>query len=225
MKLTLFRGISLINDTELENTITEIRTNGLNINSLGSWEFPTNIKTNLNDLYLKKNINKSDTRFADNFKGFFFADLLGAQYYATRNQSRPTSIIISIEVDIKYVFIDGRDYLYNTFYKFKNGQNSQTSTNIINDLKTIYGKTIDKYICKFLEETKSDSDAICDLIIHDEEIILNHYKNNKIIGGRHGTMFRSSFYVQSPIKPEMIKSIEPIIYKLGGNLIADINFY
>ena len=45
---------------------------------------------------------------------------------------------------------------------------------------------------------------MCDLAAHDLDIALAHANNRVIIRGRHHVTFRSSLFVEAPIKPEEI---------------------
>jgi hypothetical protein len=49
---------------------------------------------------------------------------------------------------------------------------------------------------------------MCDLAIQDEGVISSHAKNEIIIGGRYGTVFKSAFFVKTPIVPSNILEIE-----------------
>jgi hypothetical protein len=46
--------------------------------------------------------------------------------------------------------------------------------------------------------------AICDLAIHDPEVVEAHHASNLVIAGRHGTVFRNAFSVKVPISSDAI---------------------
>lgn len=45
---------------------------------------------------------------------------------------------------------------------------------------------------------------MCDLAIHDPEVIEAHYENSFVLAGRHNTIFRSAFTIALPIAPAKI---------------------
>ena len=75
-------------------------------------------------------------------------------------------------------------------------------------MKNIFGKKIEKYIEKLIEHPNSEKSAICDLVICDDEIIMEHSRNTEIIVGRSGTIFKSAFFGKVPISPEKIQNVE-----------------
>jgi hypothetical protein len=141
-----------------------------------------------------------------------FADKEGAIYYATKhnvNESKghATPLLIEIDIDIDNVAIDGRDFLYTVFGFIEPNDLSKIKRQA-EKLKSVYGNKIEKYIEKIIIHPKSEKFAICDLVIIDNDIIKHHLKNELLIGGRYGTIFKSAFFVKVPILPENIVGIE-----------------
>ena len=141
-----------------------------------------------------------------------FADKIGAEYYASQHnlsKDKNTPLLITLDLDIENIAIDGRDFLYTVFGSIdpKDIQKTKRQTE---KLKTIFGVKIEKYIEKIIEHPNSDKFAICDLVICDDEIIIEHSRNTEIIGGRYGTIFKSAFFGKTPIPPEKIEIVEII---------------
>jgi hypothetical protein len=67
-------------------------------------------------------------------------------------------------------------------------------------------------ILRFAEAAWSSTDqskriALCDLAIHDRQIVADHYENRLVIGGRHGTRFYNAFKIKLPIEPTAIARV------------------
>lgn len=150
--------------------------------------------------------------YLDAERSICFADRLGAQYYATVHniyKEKNTPLLIHLNVDVKQIAIDGVDFLY-TVFGFINPKEVEKTKRQTNKLKRIFGQKIEKYIEKISRHPNSERFAICDLIICDEDIIADHSKNNEIIGGRYGTIFKSAFLGRYPVTPDRIISVEVI---------------
>lgn len=141
-----------------------------------------------------------------------FADKLGAEYYATQHnvfKEKSIPLLITLDLDLERLAIDGRDFLY-TVLGFIDPKDFEKTKRQTEKLKKIFGKKIEKYIEKLVSHPNSEKTAICDLVICDDEIILEHSRNAEIIGGRHGTVFKSAFFGKTPISREKIKNVEII---------------
>jgi hypothetical protein len=139
-----------------------------------------------------------------------FADKIGAEYYATRHnvtKEKTIPLIITLDLDLENIAIDGRDFLYTVFGFIDPKEHGKTKRQT-EKLKNIFGKKIEKYIEKLIEHPNSEKSAICDLLICDDEIIMEHSRNTEIIGGRYGTIFKSAFFGKVPISPEKIQNVE-----------------
>ncbi|MFZ4798541.1 MAG: hypothetical protein ACOYMA_13675 [Bacteroidia bacterium] len=150
------------------------------------------------------------TEYIEGENSICFADKIGAEYYATKHnvtKVKKIPILITLDLNIEHVAIDGRDFLYTVFGNIdpKDVEKTKRQTK---KLQNIFGVKIEKYIKKIIEHPKSDKIAICDLVICDDEIIINHSRNIEIIGGRYGTIFKSAFFGKIPISPEKIQNVE-----------------
>jgi hypothetical protein len=228
MKLNLYRGISLTEDN-VENVIADIKSNGLYTSNDGSWGscMIKNVKADLNSLIQNQALTRTETTLSTTWVKtgsgsghleytelgdacVFMADKVGATYYATTHNisdEKTLPVLIEVEVDLENVFIDGRDFLYTIFSSIENND-KQKLIRLQANLSKIFGKSILKYIDKVVNNPESEKDAICDLAIQDNQVIMDHSKNKILIGGRYGTIFYSAFIVKTPIKSECIKSIE-----------------
>ena len=170
-------------------------------------------------LFYKQDLTTNDTR--EGFREFPvipFADELGAYYYALRHNYKVgrTPLVIKIKLDLqrKYVYVDGRDFLYAVFGLWDGGKlikkyGVQKAFEVVKSiLEKVYGSKIIKY---FQEAAKSKNSsyrvAMCDLAVHDIEVVEDHLKNEIVIEGRCGVVFRSAFFVEAPVAPEDIEDI------------------
>ena len=132
--LTLYRGIA-VSETEVELVIQDIKTNGLYQNDKQQWGgfIWKNIKNEINSLYRKEDLTRDDTspasvwierkngghrEYTEGEHILFFADKIGAEYYATKhnvNKDHKIPLLITLELDIENIAIDGRDFLYTVF--------------------------------------------------------------------------------------------------------------
>jgi len=83
-------------------------------------------------------------------------------------------------------------FLYTVFQFIDSTDHAKTQRQLIT-LKRIFGSKIEMYVEKLIKHPQSDKFAICDLVIIDNDIIIEHAKNELIIGGRYGTLFKSAF--------------------------------
>ena len=52
--------------------------------------------------------------------------------------------------------------------------------------------------------------ALCDLAVQDNDLIIEHYNNQILIGGRHKTIFKSSFFVKIRVEKNNIISVKKL---------------
>jgi len=224
--LKLYRGIT-VSEMEVDLVIQDIKTNGLYQNDKKQWGgfIWKNIKTEIDTLCNKENLTRDDTspasiwietkngghrEYTEGELSICFADKMGAEYYATKHnvsKDKKMPLLITIDLDMENIAIDGRDFLY-TVFGFIDPKDIEKTKRQTEKLKTIFGAKVEKYIEKIIEHPKSDKFAICDLVICDDEIIIDHSKNTEIIGGRYGTVFKSAFFGKTPISPEKIQNVE-----------------
>lgn len=212
MKLSLYRGITL-QENDVVTVIDDIKSNGLKRDARFYNQPFVDRREELPNLLLKHDLNVSDTREATKEieieDSICFADRLGANHYACRDTGgvKTIPVVISVEVDIKYVQIDGRDFLYTVFQNIAREQDIDKVKRIISTLSKLYGEGIALYIQKVFDHPESQEVAICDLATMDSEVIMAHLKNKVTIKGRYNTIFRSAFFVKTPIGPKSIKHI------------------
>lgn len=224
--LNLYRGIA-VSQNEVQEVIDDIKNKGLYLNREQQWSaFPwKDIRKEAQTLFQKEDLSRNLTEpaskmvyeknhsyrdYTEGEKGMCFADKTGAIYYATKHnktKEKQVPLLISINVDINDVAIDGNDFLYTAFPKF-NVYDKKKAVNQIDILKSIYGEKIVNYIEKIIKHPKSDRNAVCDLIICDNDIIDSHYNNEIVIGGRYSTLFKSAFFVKTPILPSNVCSVD-----------------
>jgi hypothetical protein len=159
-----------------------------------------------------KSENGGHREFVDAEHSICFADRLGAEFYATQHnvfKEKIIPLLITIELDLENLAIDGRDFLYTVFGSIDPNDLEKTKRQT-EKLKKIFGEKIEKYIEKLIYHPNSEKIAICDLVICDDEIIIEHARNAEIIGGRYGTVFKSAFFGKTPITRDKIKNVEII---------------
>jgi hypothetical protein len=221
----LYRGIS-VEFCKVSEVASKIKENGIT-GEEGYWHFKGwCLRDHIPRLFQKQDLTIDDTR-----KGFHeflvvaFADEIGAHYYALKHNYRegkaPLIIKASIDVTSKYTYIDGRDFLYSVFQGWdqrnlaKQHGLYEAAEIATKTLRQIYGTKIVKYFRKATESKEQKHRiAMCDLAIHDLDVVSQHANNRIVIEGRYGVIFRSAFFVEAPIKPEDI--VEVFAPEQGG---------
>lgn len=224
--MKFYRGLN-IDKTDIEF----IRNNGDMTLEVGSWlAKPLIDHHNLSVDEIKKRIHTEphdierydrNSKNILNFGKYVTGCILGASIYSFDDNKKQENVIIELESNLDQVFIDGRDFLYNSFPKLIN--QNQIETNLKNNLINAFGEKVIQYIemVKQLEIKKQfevkESNKIwrlIDYICMDRDVIKSHLKNKEIlIQGRYSTRFLSAFAIIGGIKPEMIIDIrnsEPI---------------
>jgi hypothetical protein len=203
-----YRGIA-VPAAEAESVIAEIQEIGLN-------EGQGRRIANLyhygprEPLFTKIDLTREDTRpvEADIVAGLYACgDLDGASHYAWRHNNTKINdrpILIEFEAPISRVAVDGNDFLYNLF---SNGDPGRTR----GVLKNCFGDAVLRYVDKAWSSREPGFRiAMCDLAIHDPQVILAHHANRHVLGGRNGTLFRNAFMVEFPVRPdELVRVYSP----------------
>jgi hypothetical protein len=195
------RGIAVPASTA-DSVIESIFQSGLNRDKgwLMVWEKPNNPE----GLFKKRDLSMDDTQGPRETApvGICFCgeESSAAVYACERNIHREndTPILIEIEADPEIVAIDGRDFLYGVF-QFGDPQKAAPALERLFDPK----------ILRFAEAAWSSTDqskriALCDLAIHDRQIVAGHYENRLVIGGKRSTRFYNAFKIKLPIEPTAI---------------------
>ena len=92
-------------------------------------------------------------------------------------------------------------------------------------LRKVYGEKVLRYFEKASQSQNADYRvAMCDLAVHDLDVVRAHANNRIVIRGRYYVTFRASFFVEAPIKPkEIVEVFEPDPYKFDFE--PDIDLY
>ncbi len=198
--MRFFRGLA-VPEAKAGETVEEIRKTGLVNNA---WFWRTEHRRPLPGLLEKPDLSLEDTRP----KGMpgtpavcACGELDGASYYAwshNRSSTNDTPIIIEFEADIEQVAIDGKDCLYTVFQK---GAPDRASGFV----RGAFGEKGLSYAERAWQiENQGTRIALCDLAIHDPEVIAAHHSNHLVIAGRHRTVYRNAFTVDLPVPPERV---------------------
>lgn len=199
--MRFFRGIA-VPANQAENTVTNIRQNGLT-DGLGWWHMEHEHPGDLANLFEKHDLSTEDTRSGSGAVAAVCGcgDESGAIYYAcrhNRNSDHNTPILIEFEADKSVAAVDGKDFLYSVFQ----GGDPERARPV---LERSFGMAVKRYADRaWSSEDQSFRIAMCDLAIHDPEVIEAHHKNELVLSGRYGTIFRSAFTVTLPVSPEAI---------------------
>lgn len=215
-RLILYRGISVPRQ-DSKKVIRKFRTNGLTKSEKSSWQFKiTDLRSQIPDLFNKLDLTTKDTKIDKESFSVICAcgDKLGAIYYAANHNQCPGSkefgILISFSVPLESIYIDGRDFLY-TCFQLWDRETSKCFEKQKQALCKIFGKEIEKYFFKAVSSKETQYRiAMCDLACQDLDLIQNYANNNIVLGGRYGTVFRSSFFVKTPISSKNIIKVEPV---------------
>ncbi|WP_299578163.1 hypothetical protein [uncultured Sunxiuqinia sp.] len=212
--MKLYRGLNL-DKTEIEF----IRKNGdLNMD-IGAWLLKPKIDHHdlTTEAIIEKVLNEPDnierynrdSKDITNIGKYVTGCVLGASIYSHDNNKKEENVIIEIEVEPPQVFIDGRDFLYNSFPRLI--QANQIEPNLKNMLGNAFGCKFIQYLEKAKQLKGKESNKIfrlVDYICMDNTIIKSHFLNQKVlIQGRYSTRFLSAFAIIGGIKPEMIIDI------------------
>jgi hypothetical protein len=196
-RLRLFRGIS-VDVSIVPQTILEIKNQGLTP-AKGRWPMEYYHPGALDVLFNNVNLSTADTRPENRHRQpavCACGEEIGALYYAWRHNRTgelSTPIIVEFVADLASVAVDGRDFLY-TAFQFADPPLARAP------LAKSFGEASLRYAeAAWASEEQSRRIAMCDLAIHDPAVVMAHYNNDVILGGRHRTEFRSAFIVRLPI--------------------------
>ncbi len=128
----------------------------------------------------------------------------GALHYAwrkNRSENNDTPVIIEFEASADDVAIDGKDCLYTVIQM---GDPVRAKSFI----HAAYGDKGLHYAERaWQSDDRAERIALCDLMIHDQEVIEVHHGNELVIAGRSDTRFRSAFTIALPILPHSIQDV------------------
>lgn len=131
-------------------------------------------------------------------------DVESAAHYAwrhNRNASDDTPLLIEFEAPIENVAIDGKDCLYTVFQR---GDPSLARDFVRN----AFGEAGLRFADRAWQLADQRSRiALCDLMIHNPEVIAAHHANPIVIAGRNKIVFKSAFTVALPVPPKSVIAV------------------
>ena len=199
--LRFFRGIA-VPASSADQTIASIRENGL-IEGQGTWNMLQSWGLPDDRLGRKADLSTSDTRRESATRPALCAcgTVEGAAYYAwhhNRTSYNDTPVLVEFDAPLDDIAVDGRDFLYPAFQ-------CDESERAMSAVDSLFGKKALAYA----ETAWASNDqcyrvALCDLATMDPQVVLAHYANCNVIGGRYGTVFENAFTVALPVLPGAI---------------------
>ncbi|WP_437871017.1 hypothetical protein ACSD7O_17455 [Methylorubrum extorquens] len=201
--LTLFRGLAVPKD-RVDAVMDDIRTNGFKVRKDG-WPMKQNRPPNPADLFEKLDLTRADTRDGDHIPEVAAVcacgDQEGAAHYAwrhNRNLEDDTPVLVAFQAPVEAVAVDGKDLLYTVFGRGVPDRAGPA-------LAELFGPVMLRYAEKaWGSADMSYRMAMCDLAIHDPEVVLAHHANRTVIGGKVNLVFRSAFTVMLPVESSAI---------------------
>lgn len=201
--MRFFRGLA-VPSGQADGTAEKIRDEGFATNA---WRWRTEHWRPDPRLWEKNHLGLDDTRMAGvpaTPAVCACGDVEGAAQYAWRHNRNPSDdapLLIEFEAPIENVAIDGKDCLYTVFQR---GDSSLARDFV----RGAFGKAG----LRFAERAWQLSDqrsriALCDLMIHDPEVIAAHHASPVVIAGRNNIVFRSAFTVALPVPPKSVVAV------------------
>jgi len=217
-KLSLFRGITV--PTEKASQVKEnILRKGIRGDEGRQWQpFRLNdLRKDIHTFLQKPDSSMTDTRPPETSTEYFSTvcacgDELGASYYAIRHNAhegvKECSFVIHFTVESSRVYVDGRDFLY-TCFQLWDREDKRFLEVQRRALMRFFGNSIVQYFDRAAASNdQRDRIALCDLACQDLRVIRSHAKNRIVIGGRHGVVFSSAFFVRVPLLPTEIVKVD-----------------
>ncbi len=226
--LKVYRGIPMENADIAEQLIKDIKENGLYLEQITEkfkneyhhkeWRGHNKLtKEELDNLYS----NNSSIEIAlegQDQNQVYFGDYICALNYA-KHGSFP--IIIEAEMPLNELNIDGVDSFKDIFNPY--------SDNIT--MRETFSRKIEMYYEKYRteainidgEDLRKFRAAIVNMAESDNDIVYAFYKNNRVISGRCGNIFKYAFQAKLPIKPERIMSVKVLTKESCCRSVPDIS--
>jgi hypothetical protein len=136
-------------------------------------------------------------------------DFEGAARYALRERGVP--VVITFEIALEEVMIDGKDFLYTVFQLWDRDGTSHRDR-VRENLSTLFGPAMTGWFDRACRETDTMARiGLCDLAVHDLAAIDRHYANRTDIAGRHNRLFRSSFGLPASLDPAAILDMQEVV--------------
>lgn len=212
--LKVYRGISVKNADIAEQIIKDIKENGLYLEQITEKFKLTEYKEcrghnnltkeELDKLYSNKLPLETALEGKDKDQ-VYFGDYICAMNYASKSS---IPIIIEAEMPLDELNVDGVDSFANIF-------NSYCDNGLV---RVVFGEKIEMYYEKYRAEIQLFDDnealkfreAIINMAESDNDIVYAFYKNNRVIHGRWGNIFKCAFQAKLPISPERILSVKVV---------------
>jgi hypothetical protein len=134
-------------------------------------------------------------------------DFEGAARYALRGSGIP--FVITFEIALEDVIIDGKDFLY-TVFQLWDRHGSSHRDRIRENLSSLFGPTMLGWFDLACRESDSGRIGLCDLAVHDLAAIKHHHANRIDIAGRIDRVFHSSFALPATLGPAAILDIKEV---------------
>lgn len=211
--VTLYRGITVQSNMAKEIS-DDIMKKGLS-GTEGRWKFEIPdiavVRERIEDLFRKSDL-KMDDWFTDTpFRGVCAGGSPSdAAFYALKHNFDKINnqpLVIEFTADINDIYVDCRDFLCSAMkcWDIYSYQNADWQMQILCEL---FGIGIKRYF-DAVSHSKDNKYRIeiSNLAAFDINVVDGHLKNDKVISGRHGTIFKSAFFVKAPICPDNIKRI------------------
>jgi len=206
--MRFYRGIT-VSASVADFTIETIPKRGLQPGD-GNWTMVAHdLKPRLIELWNRQILTTADTRPNEDGPPWVCAcaEPQGATYYAIKHNKtdkHDVPLMITFIADPTDVVVDGRDFLYTLF-----------QLGVPEKARLVAEQTFGKRILRYVDRAWSTEDqgqrvALCDLAVQDVEVIQAHAKNRNVILGRYNTLFRSAFFVRTPVPPEHIEKVEKL---------------
>ena len=198
----LYRGIA-VPASKLESIISTVEEHGL-APGQGFWQLEFWHPGQIEVLFLKADLSVEDTRPSGRQSQCAVCacgEEIGAAYYAWRHNrsgDNDTPVMVEFDVDERSIALDGRDFLY-TVFQFGDPSRARSI------LEGSFGHAVLRYAEKaWKSDHQSTRIALCDLAIHDPEVVKAHHSNTVVLGGRYRTVFTSAFLVKLPVEASAI---------------------
>lgn len=215
MNIVMYRGLALSDDD-----VVKLRTLGIEEHYYADTD-ELNVTAVTGELFEKKFFSREDvcskTELKSDGKGGVYrvgycgkitygtTDIISAAQYALRNETAlKRAYVLTFQVDVNDIYIDGRDFLYTIFSVTKNW-----TLDLVGKMARAFGTNFENYLNKIKENPTLTNEYIT-LLCQDKEAIESHLKNDILIKGRYDLEFLNSFKIRTLIQKESVIAITPV---------------
>jgi hypothetical protein len=207
----LYRGITINPQTADADKVAIRQTGNLAAKSLwkGTMANPSEVRSRSSELARVPTKARAEIlRLAQAPLTYACGDFDGAARYALDKRGIP--VVITFEVALEEVIIDGRDFLY-TVFQLWDREGTSHRDRVRENLSTLFGPAILGWFERACRETDTMARVgLCDLAVYDLAAIERHYANRTDIAGRYHRVFRSSFAMPANLDPTAILDIQEV---------------